>query len=239
MVLADDTVDFYCEVHGDPAPTVRWRREEGELPRGRYNKATTTHTLLILLSASPRWTSCNAYPQIRQHVICCMLLDKNKTGQIKGDYLPAFIPIFLLGIIKALRPWIVLTKQTSSTLLRNDTPNSSTALMFCTVTEYWNASTCKRCCTQVKASINVFADLRSAATTACVWVKYEEKMRERIPACQRTVWEKQKLPPASRCTVRVINPRTSNELNPPLKNVWSCLLTWSHVPNLLCSLSWH
>ncbi|TMS14359.1 Roundabout-like protein 2 [Larimichthys crocea] len=35
VVLADDTVDFFCEVHGDPPPTVRWRREEGELPRGR------------------------------------------------------------------------------------------------------------------------------------------------------------------------------------------------------------
>ncbi|XP_051902180.1 roundabout homolog 3 isoform X2 [Hippocampus zosterae] len=36
VVLADDTVDFFCAVHGDPIPTVRWRREEGELPRGRY-----------------------------------------------------------------------------------------------------------------------------------------------------------------------------------------------------------
>lgn len=36
VVLADDTVDFVCEVHGDPAPTIRWRREEGELPRGRF-----------------------------------------------------------------------------------------------------------------------------------------------------------------------------------------------------------
>ncbi|MEQ2177986.1 Roundabout 3, partial [Goodea atripinnis] len=36
VVLADDTVEFYCEVHGDPTPTVRWRREEGELPRGRF-----------------------------------------------------------------------------------------------------------------------------------------------------------------------------------------------------------
>lgn len=69
VVLADDTVDFYCEVHGDPAPTVRWRREEGELPRGRYNKPTTTHTLTILLSAPPRRTAWNAYPQIRQHVM--------------------------------------------------------------------------------------------------------------------------------------------------------------------------
>ncbi|XP_038565004.1 roundabout homolog 3 isoform X1 [Micropterus salmoides] len=37
VVLADDTVDFFCEVHGDPTPTVRWRREEGELPRGRFD----------------------------------------------------------------------------------------------------------------------------------------------------------------------------------------------------------
>ncbi|XP_019713300.1 roundabout homolog 3 isoform X5 [Hippocampus comes] len=36
VVLADDAVDFFCAVHGDPIPTVRWRREEGELPRGRY-----------------------------------------------------------------------------------------------------------------------------------------------------------------------------------------------------------
>uniref|UniRef100_A0A8C5GCL1 Roundabout, axon guidance receptor, homolog 3 (Drosophila) n=1 Tax=Gouania willdenowi TaxID=441366 RepID=A0A8C5GCL1_GOUWI len=30
VVLAEDTVDFFCEVHGDPAPSVQWRREEGE-----------------------------------------------------------------------------------------------------------------------------------------------------------------------------------------------------------------
>ncbi|KAL2085506.1 hypothetical protein ACEWY4_018826 [Coilia grayii] len=36
IVLADDNVDFLCEVHGDPAPTLRWRRDQGELPRGRF-----------------------------------------------------------------------------------------------------------------------------------------------------------------------------------------------------------
>lgn len=36
VVMEEETVDFLCEVHGDPAPTVRWRREEGELPRGRW-----------------------------------------------------------------------------------------------------------------------------------------------------------------------------------------------------------
>ena len=35
VVMEEDTVDFVCDVHGDPAPTVRWRREEGELPRAR------------------------------------------------------------------------------------------------------------------------------------------------------------------------------------------------------------
>ncbi|KAM9469442.1 roundabout homolog 2 isoform 1-T1 [Clarias gariepinus] len=36
IVLAEETVDFLCEVHGDPAPTIRWRREGGELPRARF-----------------------------------------------------------------------------------------------------------------------------------------------------------------------------------------------------------
>ncbi|XP_054649646.1 roundabout homolog 2 isoform X2 [Dunckerocampus dactyliophorus] len=36
VVMEDETVDFLCEVHGDPPPTVRWRREDGELPRGRF-----------------------------------------------------------------------------------------------------------------------------------------------------------------------------------------------------------
>lgn len=40
VVMEDETVDFLCEVHGDPAPTVRWRRDEGELPRGRWEWQT-------------------------------------------------------------------------------------------------------------------------------------------------------------------------------------------------------
>lgn len=55
VVLADDTVDFYCEVHGDPTPTVRWRREEGELPRGRYDiRRYVTHGELCPGTLRPR-----------------------------------------------------------------------------------------------------------------------------------------------------------------------------------------
>lgn len=36
VVLAEDTVNFHCEVAGDPLPTVRWQKEDGELPQGRY-----------------------------------------------------------------------------------------------------------------------------------------------------------------------------------------------------------
>uniref|UniRef100_A0A4W5QRD3 Roundabout, axon guidance receptor, homolog 3 (Drosophila) n=1 Tax=Hucho hucho TaxID=62062 RepID=A0A4W5QRD3_9TELE len=36
VVMEEETVGFLCEVHGDPAPTVRWNREGGELPRGRF-----------------------------------------------------------------------------------------------------------------------------------------------------------------------------------------------------------
>lgn len=44
VVMEEETVDFLCEVHGDPAPTVRWRREEGELPRGRWEWRPWTTT---------------------------------------------------------------------------------------------------------------------------------------------------------------------------------------------------
>ncbi|XP_078540030.1 roundabout homolog 2-like [Lissotriton helveticus] len=36
VVLAEDTVNFHCEVAGDPLPTVRWQKEDEELPQGRY-----------------------------------------------------------------------------------------------------------------------------------------------------------------------------------------------------------
>ncbi|XP_056267338.1 roundabout homolog 2-like [Pseudoliparis swirei] len=36
VVLVDETVEIRCQVHGDPPPTLRWKKEDVEVPRGRY-----------------------------------------------------------------------------------------------------------------------------------------------------------------------------------------------------------
>ncbi|XP_035979178.1 roundabout homolog 3 isoform X3 [Halichoerus grypus] len=46
VVLADAPVDFACEVQGDPPPRLRWRKEDGELPTGRY-EIRSDHSLWI------------------------------------------------------------------------------------------------------------------------------------------------------------------------------------------------
>lgn len=50
IVLDEETVDFLCEVHGDPAPTVRWKRDEGELPRGRYKHLRCSYSSFMELT---------------------------------------------------------------------------------------------------------------------------------------------------------------------------------------------
>ncbi|KAB1254909.1 Roundabout-like protein 3 [Camelus dromedarius] len=46
VVLADAPVDFPCEVQGDPLPRLYWRKEDGELPTGRY-EIRSDHSLWI------------------------------------------------------------------------------------------------------------------------------------------------------------------------------------------------
>lgn len=36
-VTVDDSAEFKCEARGDPVPTVRWRKDDGELPKSRYS----------------------------------------------------------------------------------------------------------------------------------------------------------------------------------------------------------
>ncbi|XP_075892571.1 roundabout homolog 2 isoform X4 [Nelusetta ayraudi] len=36
VVLEDEAVEFHCQVQGDPQPNVRWRKDDVDVPRGRY-----------------------------------------------------------------------------------------------------------------------------------------------------------------------------------------------------------
>lgn len=38
-VTVDDSAEFKCEARGDPVPTVRWRKDDGELPKSRYDQS--------------------------------------------------------------------------------------------------------------------------------------------------------------------------------------------------------
>ncbi|XP_069492545.1 roundabout homolog 1 isoform X2 [Ambystoma mexicanum] len=45
-VTVDDSAEFKCEARGDPVPTLRWRKDDGELPKARY-EIRDDHTLKI------------------------------------------------------------------------------------------------------------------------------------------------------------------------------------------------
>ncbi|XP_075053192.1 roundabout homolog 2 isoform X9 [Mixophyes fleayi] len=51
VVLEDEAVEFRCQVQGDPQPTVRWKKDDADLPRGRYD-IKDDYTLRIKKAAS-------------------------------------------------------------------------------------------------------------------------------------------------------------------------------------------
>ncbi|KAM3869297.1 roundabout homolog 1-like [Diretmus argenteus] len=46
VVLEDESAEFHCVVQGDPVPTIRWRRDDSDLPKGRF-EILEDHTLIV------------------------------------------------------------------------------------------------------------------------------------------------------------------------------------------------
>ncbi|XP_044525181.1 roundabout homolog 2 [Gracilinanus agilis] len=37
VILEEEAIEFRCQVQGDPQPTVRWKKDDADLPRGRFD----------------------------------------------------------------------------------------------------------------------------------------------------------------------------------------------------------
>lgn len=59
-VTVDDSAEFKCEARGDPVPTVRWRKDDGELPKSRYT--SEFHDLIYQLSISTFFITSSLHP---------------------------------------------------------------------------------------------------------------------------------------------------------------------------------
>lgn len=73
--LADESVNFQCEARGDPVPIVRWRKEDGDLPKGRYEAAIPKHYIIVvmLVYTYVKLECMSAYTYVCVHVHSYML----------------------------------------------------------------------------------------------------------------------------------------------------------------------
>ncbi|XP_051047711.1 roundabout homolog 2 isoform X9 [Phodopus roborovskii] len=71
VVLEEEAVEFRCQVQGDPQPTVRWKKDEADLPRGRYD-IKDDYTLRIRKAMS---TDEGAY----------MCIAENRVGKVEAS----------------------------------------------------------------------------------------------------------------------------------------------------------
>uniref|UniRef100_A0AAQ5XXH5 Roundabout, axon guidance receptor, homolog 1 (Drosophila) n=1 Tax=Amphiprion ocellaris TaxID=80972 RepID=A0AAQ5XXH5_AMPOC len=88
VVLVDQSVEFRCEARGDPVPTVRWRKDDGDLPKGRY-EIREDHTLKIrrLASADVGSYTCVAENMVGKAEASATLTVHGKTATMP----PAFV----------------------------------------------------------------------------------------------------------------------------------------------------
>uniref|UniRef100_A0A8C7MCJ3 Roundabout guidance receptor 1 n=1 Tax=Oncorhynchus kisutch TaxID=8019 RepID=A0A8C7MCJ3_ONCKI len=84
VVLVDQSVEFRCEARGDPVPTVRWRKEDGDLPKGRY-EIREDHTLKIrrLTSADVGSYTCMAENMVGRAEASATLTVHVVSGKLK------------------------------------------------------------------------------------------------------------------------------------------------------------
>lgn len=86
VVLVDLSVEFKCEARGDPVPIVRWRKDDGDLPKGRYE--SLTNSFFIKQSFNSLTFKCTALTVFPCVCVghCTILGTDSNRYEIREDY---------------------------------------------------------------------------------------------------------------------------------------------------------